>query len=361
MFNTGYILSRRSDFIWFVALPFVAIAVALAGQEWFPATAVVSIGLWVTYPHHFATFLRAYGFADERQRWKWQLFLGPVVILLFTMAGLKWAPLTVVLLGTLWDQQHSLMQQYGFTRIYDFKAQTGGPSTGKFDLALNWIIYGNLLLVSPYWTRIWVVELYQWKFFVSAEAIRTVHTISWFVTASFLLIYAGHLIWTVSRGHQINPMKYVFLSASYFLWYFLAWHANSLLLYTVGHRLMHGLQYDIIAYSYIHRKIQHSEHKPALLAIISKPGNLVVFFALGIFYALVFAFIVGIDFEQFGFGLLRFDSPVSTLPELLEGIGMLSGFQLVALGMSDSVGLVHYYFDSFIWKVRDKKIQAGLT
>lgn len=361
MLQTGYILDRRKDVLWFLILPFVAVLAGLAGEEWLPVTAAASVGLWVTTPHHFATWLRTFGFNDEWQRWKPRLILGPIFIGITILAGLKWAPLTVVVLVTLWDHQHSLMQQYGFSRIYDFKAGTGAPSTSRLDLALNWILYGNMFLTSPYWTQMWGMELYRWKVPLTASGVTAIHRVSWTVTAVFLIAYATHLIWSVRRGYRLNPMKYLFLGASYFLWYFIAWNSTSLLLYMIAHRIMHGLQYDVIVYSYICRKMKSNPQAGSLLKKLAQPGNVFSFVVLGLLYAVLFAFLVGNELTDFGLGLVNYDLPFDSLAEL--GIGHvvdMSGYQLFATMMINSVALVHYYYDSFIWKVRDTRLQAGL-
>ncbi len=361
MFQTGYILSRRSDAIWFISLPFLAIAIGLAGQQWLPATAAAAVGLWITIPHHFATWLRTYGFSDEWQRWKDRLLIAPVIIFGLTILGLMWSPLTVFMLVTLWDHQHSLMQQYGFARIYDFKAGTGAPSAGRFDLAFNWILYANMFLTSPYWTQIWVHQLFQWSVPITADAVRLVHTVSWTVTIVFLILFIGHLVWSVRKGYRLNPMKFLFLGASYFLWYFIAWRATSLLLYMIAHRIMHGVQYDVIVYSYIRRKVSRKGDVRKLMARIAKPGNVKVFILFGLIYAVVFSLLVGKELQEFGFGLIRFNIPFDSLQELgLGSVIDMSSYQLFAATMINAVAVVHYYFDSFIWKVRDAKIQTGL-
>jgi hypothetical protein len=35
-------------------------------------------------------------------------------------------------------------------------------------------------------------------------------------------------------------------------------------------------------------------------------------------------------------------------------------YELFAMAMVDAVAMVHYYFDSFIWKVSDRTVQEGL-
>ena len=57
----GYIRSPRSDLVWFVALPFFAIAIALLFHTSLPYMAQASIAVWVTVPHHYAGWVRGYG------------------------------------------------------------------------------------------------------------------------------------------------------------------------------------------------------------------------------------------------------------------------------------------------------------
>ena len=83
MFRVGYILNPRQDLIWFLALPYVAVGIALASQQWLPAIAMASIGLWITIPHHFASWLRTYGLAEDRHRYQDRLIVGPAVLRLF--------------------------------------------------------------------------------------------------------------------------------------------------------------------------------------------------------------------------------------------------------------------------------------
>jgi hypothetical protein len=118
MFRTGYILDRRADSFWFLGFPFLAIGIALACHEWFPAIALASIGLWITIPHHLATWLRTYGLREDWQRWKGPLIVGPLVVIGTTMVGLRLAPMTLLVLGLLWDHQHSPARRIFFSNTF---------------------------------------------------------------------------------------------------------------------------------------------------------------------------------------------------------------------------------------------------
>ena len=92
-------------------------------------------------------------------------------------------------------------------------------------------------------------------------------------------------------------------------------------------------------------------------------GGLWRFVGISLLYALVFQLVVGQPqpLESFGFGVFEFNSVYDAIPEL--GVGRFSErqmYELFAMAMVDAVAMVHYYFDSFIWKVSDRTVQEGL-
>lgn len=361
MFQTGFIIGRRADLFWFLGLPFTAIAIAMACQQWLPAVAVASVGLWITVPHHFATWLRAYGLKEDWQRHKDRLIFGPLLLAGLTLAGMAWAPITLILVVTLWDHQHSLMQQHGIARIYDFKARTSAPSTGRFDLALNWVLYGNLLLTAPLFTDFWVREVLRWGVPLTRGGVELIRTISWLATVSYVVVYLAHVAWCRQRGFALNPIKYVFIVSSYFLWYFVSWQTASLLVYMIAHRLMHGLQYIAIVHLYLRHKTNRESASGNWLSWLVRPRNLLAFVAVSLFYAAVYQLLTGEPLSQFGFGLAGVMSTYGPVPDLgLAGISSERGYDLFAAMLLQLVPLTHYYFDSFIWKVSDRKVQEGL-
>ncbi len=371
MMQTGFILNRRDDLIWFLGLPFAAIAFALAGRALLPGVALASVSLWVTVPHHFVTWLRTYGLASERSFWKWRLTIAPFVILAAVVTGLLWAPLTTVIVVMLWDNQHSIMQQHGFARIYDFKAGTGADSTRTFDLILTWVLYVNLFLTAPLFAQIWVPWLYSLELPITIHQLRSVQFVSWVIAGSYCLLYVGHVVWSLARGYRINPIKYVFIASSFFLWYFTAWYTDSILVAGIAHKVMHGCQYIVIAFWYTRRTVDSGGKRDRLTAKIVRPGNLKVFFVACLMYALAYQVLVGYPLAEFGFGYFPFNQLALPLNALLEAVtslepegtgpyGGLNGYDLYAAAIVNSTSVTHYYFDSFIWKVRDRRTQGGL-
>ena len=99
MFRLGYIINPTADLVWFLGLPFLGVAFALACHQWLPAVAAASIGLWVTIPHHWVTWLRTYGLSEDWQRWKPQLIAGPLVIFGMALLGLFAVPMLAIALA----------------------------------------------------------------------------------------------------------------------------------------------------------------------------------------------------------------------------------------------------------------------
>ena len=54
-FRQGYIVDRRNDYVWFLALPLVAVVFAMLAQEYVPGNGRALIAFFITTPHHCAT------------------------------------------------------------------------------------------------------------------------------------------------------------------------------------------------------------------------------------------------------------------------------------------------------------------
>jgi hypothetical protein len=348
--SIGYIHTPRADGLWFIALPFIAIAIALFFHSALPYVAQISIAIWITVPHHYAGWVRGYGLEEDWNRWRTRLIVGPLVLIPTVLLGTAYIPITVAIMFMLWDHQHSVMQQYGFARIYDFKAGAGAPLTGRWDFWLGIVLYSNLLLTAPLWAELWIAELYRWDLALTAEAIRTLQTASYSVTAAFIIAYAVHVARATAAGHSVNPMKYAFLFASFGLWYFVSWR-DSFLVYLVAHRIMHGVQYIAMVYWYVEKKEEMTGATPRLLGHMS--ATRYVFY--GLLYAVIFHFATGGSVDAMSFGLISALQDDSALKFTAE---QATGFY--AATAVSAAGVCHYYLDSYIWKLREPKIREGL-
>ncbi len=348
--SLGYIRSPTADLFWFVALPPIALAIAFFFHNSLPYIAQASIAVWITAPHHYAGWVRGYGLDEDWQRWHHRLIFGPIVLIPSIVLGTALVPITLGIVFLLWDHQHSLMQQYGFARIYDFKAGTDAPHTKRFDFLLSIFLYGNILLTTPLWSELWVAELYRWDAALHVETIQLIQATSWMVLGVYVVVYLGHLIVGGVRGNRINPMKYLFLTSSYGLWYFVSYQ-DSFLLYLVAHRIMHGVQYILMVYWYVENKAERTGRTPLLLSNL----NLSRYLLLGAAYAIVYHFVTGGNLSLLSFGLIN---SLQSDPILNFSLEKATGFY--AATAISAAAACHYYLDSYIWKIRDPEIQEGL-
>jgi hypothetical protein len=344
VFRTAYIVDRNQDYLWFIALPFAAVAFAVMAQHYLPGGALAAVTFWITAPHFFLTGVRLYASPLEFQQWRERLILSPILLIVLAFVLIKYAPLTLVLLVTLWDYQHSFMQQHGFARIYDYKARAGTTSTKSFDLAFNWVFFVNMLLVSPLFTTVWVRTLHEWRIPIGTETVALVQGLSWAVTALYGLVYIGHVIWCVRRGYPLNPLKYLFLFASYFLWYYISFTTSYLMVYMLAHRIMHGMQYNVIIYFFNRTRVERlgEDGDSAFLRYLAEVKNLKVFLLVCVVCTLVWIALTEGHMAPLGFGLASAD------------------LDLLSYSLVSSFAMIHYWYDAFIWKVRRNETQQGL-
>lgn len=333
----GYIVSPSSDRLWFLGLPFLAIAVAIAAEAHLPALWVVLVSAAVTVPHQGVTFLRVFPSRSERSRWPRRLIAGPLILIPGVYFMTTWNPWLLILIVTLWDHQHSIMQQYGFARIYDHKAGSGAELTPKFDFYLNWVLFVNLLLVTDLWTRFWVRLFAEVGVQPTVAFVDAVQTVSWSVTIAFVVAYTFHVVRSVRDGHAINPTKYLFIAASYFLWYFMAYSTQNMVVFSIAHRIMHGVQYIVMVYFYNLNIVQRTGGDSKLLQTLGKPGPKYV----AAFVGLLAIYAVG--FWQ-----------------LTLARGFSPDYDIFAASLITSFALLHYYMDAFIWKIRKPELAGNL-
>lgn len=355
IFRLGYVLGPRGDAFFFLGLPFLAVAFALAVDHWLPFAVLAAINVWVTVPHHYATWVRTYAYRPDYERFKSRLLAAPLLLLGFVSLGLAFAPLALFWVIRLWDIQHGFMQQHGFARIYDFKAGTGSAATRRFDLGFHAVMYANMMIATPLYTQtFWVPSVSNLGIELTAADISLVHTVSWSVAGAYLVAYVAHVVHSVANGAHVNPLKYLFIAGSYFLWYFTAYQTNSVLVWGVAHRLMHGVQYIVMVHAFMQRKHDSTGIEPAFTSRMFDRGGLAFYVGAGVFYAAAYQLLVGGSLADFGFGFVDGGDPLLTrheIPVLL---------QLQILALPEAFQLLHFYVDSFIWKVSDERVQRAL-
>lgn len=153
-----YINSKASDLAWIIFCPVIAfIIVALVcaprGENyiysnltpvWFAVAASV-----LTHAHVLLVFTRSHLNAEVFKRYKYRFTLIPLLLLI----AMGSSPLLFILMGVLgayWDEWHSLMQTFGFGRIYDGKMGNDPLAGRKLDMIMAFVVglLPNLVLLT---------------------------------------------------------------------------------------------------------------------------------------------------------------------------------------------------------------------
>ena len=359
--QVAWIVGPWSDAVFFLGLPFLAAAAAFAGHMFLSAVAVASIALWIDVPHQSVTLIRTFGVAKDRRQFRNQLIIGLILISAVIATGLTWAPLSLLLLSTLWNHQHQLMQLHGFARIYDFKASAADVSGGRWDLTLAWVLYGNLFVSSPLFTTYWLRECHRLGAPLSAFDVHTVHFFSWLTTGLFLIGYVIAVARRYQSGIPLNPVKYLFIVSNYAVLYFVCWHTLSVFVYGIANIMMHGVQYIVFVHVYLQRSTAGPNSSGGFIRWLVRPRHLPFFIGLLMIYVILYQLMSGRPLDELGFGAIQLASHYEAVPEVqLRAMSALTGQEIWLLTLLNVPGLLHLYYDSFIWKVREKKTQGGL-
>jgi hypothetical protein len=77
-------------------------------------------------------------------------------------------------------------------------------------------------------------------------------------------------------------------------------------------------------------------------------------------YALLYQLMLNNPLDEFGFGVVNF-APYPAIQQFnLPALDYAMSYELWSQMVVYLAGVMHYYVDSFIWKVRDKRVQRGL-
>ena len=148
----NWILSPAWDVLLIIGAPVLWFLWAAGVLILSDAATVLGIFAACNVAHHFPTFIRIYGDRDLLKRFRWSLLLGPVVPFSLAMVAVGVVVMNdfpvnnvlfLLIIVTIWDPWHFLMQHYGFMRIYDRNNRAPAKLSARMDLAIaaTWFIF----------------------------------------------------------------------------------------------------------------------------------------------------------------------------------------------------------------------------
>jgi Flp pilus assembly protein TadD len=332
-----WILDSWRDLILYVGTPLLLLpAFALAQARWSPQDIYLFVAAFGAMGHHLPGMIRAYGDRALFERFKWRFILAPLFLLAVCTAFFWWDLKGILLVVFFWGVWHGLMQTYGFCRIYDAKTGTFDALTRRLDFTMCVIWFATAVALSPYRLSDTLDTYYMCGGpFIPPSIIhygQQLILLTAIVVSVLFILHFGRM-WLV--GHRPNPVKLALLVTSIAFW----WYCNNLVAnIIVGIALFevfHDVQYLSLVWIYNRNRVEKDSNIGGFMRFVfRRSGSLI-----GLYVGLVFAY--------------------GSVAYFNAHLGMES-IKRILTGVVTASTLLHFYYDGFIWKVRERSTRQSL-
>lgn len=345
----GYLHSRTFDLVLLIGMPLVAMLVGFLCARVPPEdnrvlfmdqqAVITAVALkTIIHSHLVIVFFRSHGNDQVRRRWPVRFWVVPLVLFVASLVSLPVLGI-VIIVTTFWDVYHSSLQTFGIGRIYDMKAGANVQKGRFFDIALNHLIYIGPFLVGPVWLpTLQVFDIVQQTGLVLpgvraalVEAQPTMRLVVFTAAPLIIAAYGWHVVKRLRAREKLSWQKHA-LFATTALASVTAWGMNSFGQALLVVNLFHAVQYFAIVW-WSERdnlgKMFGTRHLPA-----------------GAVLTALCLVVVGV-----GYGFW--------LGAVSDFWSRSTSMSRVILALTNSVALLHFWYDGFIWSVR--KAAPGLA
>lgn len=286
--------------------------------------------------HHLPGMIRAYGDRALFRRFRIRFIVAPLALLAVCIWSSVYNIQAVQLVALSWGIWHGMMQTYGFCRIYDAKASGKAAARARTDLALCFAWFLGAVLLSPMRFRT-CLDLYYESGGPVVPPALIVYLQSGVVFA--LAAVTVLFLWRQWRDWQtasvVSPIKITLLVSSIGFWWYCNNGVQNILVGIALFEVFHDVQYLAIVWIYNRMRVERDESIRGFMRFVfRRSGSLI-----GVYVGLVLAY-----------GSIAF----TTSSVSIEAI------KYVLIGVVTASALLHFYYDGFIWKVRETQTRAML-
>lgn len=308
----------------------------LAQSRWSAEDIYLFVAAFGAMGHHLPGMIRAYGDRALFERFKWRFVLAPIFLLAFCVGFFLWDLKAIVMIAFVWGVWHGMMQTYGFCRIYDAKVSSFAAWTRRLDFAACAVWFATAVLLSPQRMTDTLDTYYgAGGPFIPPAALRVAQQLLLGLAIAVSVALLVNFVWSWVRGSRPNPVKLALLATSIAFW----WYCNNLVVNVlVGIALFevfHDVQYLSLVWIYNRSRVEKDSTISGFMRFVfRRSGSLI-----GLYIGLIFAY--------GSIGYFKSSIEMETLKRILTGVVTASG-------------LLHFYYDGFIWKVREKSTRQSL-
>jgi Flp pilus assembly protein TadD len=332
-----WILDSWRDLILYVCTPLLLVPIFVAAQGlWAAEDIYLFVAAFGAMGHHLPGMIRAYGDRALFQRFRWRFIFAPVFLVVVCAAFSLWDLKGIVLVAFIWGVWHGMMQTYGFCRIYDAKVGSFAEITRRVDFALCAIWFATAVLLSPQRMTDTLETYYSAGGpFIPPALLRAgqqgLLTLALLVSAVFL----ANFIWLWSSGKRPSPVKLVLLITSISFWWYCNNIVASVLVGVALFEVFHDVQYLSLVWIYNRKRVESDRSIGGFMRFVFRRSGALV----GLYVGLIFAY--------GALGYYKSSIGIDVVKRILTGVVTASA-------------LLHFYYDGFIWKVREKSTRQSL-
>jgi hypothetical protein len=332
-----WILDRWRDLLLFVGTPAVLIPLFTAAQaRWTAQDIFLFVGAFGAMGHHLPGMIRAYGDRALFARFKTRFIVAPAALLIVCVWSSVYNIQAVQLVAMAWGIWHGMMQTYGFCRIYDAKASARAAARARVDLALCVAWFSAAVLLSPMRFRT-LLELYYESGgpVLAAAAVAAIRMAIVVALALVTIIFIWRQ-WSDRRTAQgFSPVKLTLLVSSIAFWWYCNNGVQNILVGIALFEVFHDVQYLAIVWIYNRARVERDKSIGGFMRFVFRRSGALI----GVYIGLVMAY-----------GAIGFTQSAITAESIRH----------VLIGIVTASALLHFYYDGFIWKVREPQTRTML-
>jgi Tfp pilus assembly protein PilF len=332
-----WILNCWRDLVLYVGTPLLLAPVfALAQSQWSGQDIYLFVAAMGSMGHHLPGMIRAYGDRALFERFRWRFLFAPIFLLATCIAFYVYDLNAIFLAVFFWGVWHGMMQTYGFCRIYDAKAGSFAARTRRLDFAVCAGWFATVVLFSPARMATTLNIFYSSGGpFIPRSGILAAQYGILALTLIATFLFLINLLQSWRRGERPNPVKLALLITTISFW----WYCNDLIINILAgialFEVYHDVQYLSLVWIYNRNRVEKDNTIGGFMRFVFRRSGALI----GLYVALVLVY------GSFGYA---------------TSFLSVSAVKRALMGFVAASGLLHFYYDGFIWKVREKSTRASL-
>jgi tetratricopeptide (TPR) repeat protein len=280
--------------------------------------------------------IRAYGDRALFQRFRYRFIFAPVFLVVVCAAFSLWDLKGIVLVAFVWGVWHGMMQTYGFCRIYDAKVGSFAELTRRLDFAVCGIWFATAVLLSPQRMTDTLESYYAAGGpFIPPALLRAAQQGLLALALAISGVFLVNFVWMWTQGKRPSPVKLVLLVTSISFWWYCNNIVASVLVGIALFEVFHDVQYLSLVWIYNRKRVESDRSIGGFMRFVFRRSGALV----GVYVGLVLAY--------GGLSLSKSYVGIDAVKRILTGVVTASA-------------LLHFYYDGFIWKVREKSTRQSL-